>query len=170
MSSTAVKVNGTATSARQSPRLPLSVVPARPVVRQGWFLLAMLATLVLSLLATLMINTALAQGSYERGRLVNESTQLADRQESLTIDLNALRAPAGLAQRALSLGMVPAESAAFINLAKGRVLGVAEPATGEKPFMVITEPTLAPSKTKAKTPTQATSSSPATTTDAPAKD
>jgi hypothetical protein len=176
MSSTAVKVAGLPASGKSAPRSPLAVVPARPVVRQGWFLLAMLATLVMSLLATLLINTALAEGSYERGQLVTESTVLADRQESLTSELSQLRAPAALAQRALTLGMVPAQSAAFVSLERGRVLGVAEAATGEKPFTVITEPTLTPAKAKggsaAKTakPSAPASATASPTADVPAKD
>ncbi len=94
MSSTAVKVAGLPASGKSAPRSPLAVVPARPVVRQGWFLLAMLATLVMSLLATLLINTALAEGSYERGQLVTESTVLALTRpfadEQVTVRMSAL--------------------------------------------------------------------------------
>ena len=142
MSSTAVKVSGLPGKPKTPARAPLSVIPGRPAVRQAWFPLAMLATLVLGLISTLMINTALAEGSYERGALVSEATFLADRQESLTHELDNLRAPATLAQKALALGMVPAQSPAFVRLSDGVVLGVAGPATAKKPFTVITQPSL----------------------------
>ena len=172
MSSPAVKLSGLPTTGgRPAPRAPLSVVPATAVVRQGWFILALIATMVLSLLATLMINTALAQGSYERGRLVTESTVLADRQESLTTELSQLRAPAALAQRALALGMVPAQSPAFVSLSKGTVLGVAEAATGTTPFTVITEPTMGSNKTAKATKTAPSKATPTTSsTPADSKD
>ena len=72
--------------------------------------------------------------------LVNESSRLTDRQEALTDELDALRAPASLAKQALSLGMVSAASPAFISLSDGRILGVAEAATAEDGFQVITQP------------------------------
>jgi len=156
MSSTALKLSGAPAKAPGRP--PLSVVRGGAGVRQAWFSLAMLAVLVLGLLATLVINTALAEGSYERGKLVTESTVLADRQESLTTDLDNLRAPAALAQEAMSMGMVPAQSAAFVRLADGAILGVAEAATADKRFTVITSPTLP--KSTAKSSAAAPSSAP----------
>lgn len=134
-----------------APRVPLSVIPGGTTVRQAWFPIAMLLMLVAGLLGTLMLNTSLAEGSYTRGRLAAESTVLADRQESLTHELDGLRAPAALAKRAQSQGMVPAESAAFIRLSDGTILGVAKAATKDKPFSVITAPTMTkPKATKGK--------------------
>ncbi|MFN8096813.1 MAG: hypothetical protein U0Q21_00775 [Dermatophilaceae bacterium] len=120
----------------------LRVVDGASVTKQAWFVLAMVATLVGGLLLTLLINTRLAEGSYTRSRLVVESSRLTDRQEALTDELDALRAPAALAQRALSMGMVSAASPAFISLASGRILGTPEAATPADTFTVITAPTV----------------------------
>lgn len=147
-------------------RTALSVIPGGSGLKGAWFPIALLLTLVGGLLATLMLNTGLAEGSYQRDRLVNESTVLADRQEVLTHELDALRAPASLAQRALKQGMVPASSPAFIRLEDGTILGVAESATKETPFKVITAPG---TSSKAATSDKATADSDAGT-DAAASD
>lgn len=144
---------------RRPARPALTVVPSRYVARQFGFIVVLGVTLIVGLLAALMVNTALAKGTYVRGALVGESNVLADRQEVLTHELDQLRAPATLATKALKLGMVPAQSPAFINLTAGTVVGVAQAAKKDKAFTVITAPTLKPAKgTKAsaataKTPT-----------------
>lgn len=122
-------------------RPSLRIVPGRAVAKQAWFAVGMLLTLVAGLLLTLVINTRLAEGTYTRNRLAIESSYLADRQEALTDELDAVRAPAALARQALALGMVPAASPAFISLAEARVLGVAEAASATGGFAVITSPT-----------------------------
>lgn len=121
-------------------RPSLRIVPGRAVAKQAWFAVGMLLTLVAGLLLTLVINTRLAEGTYTRNRLAIESSYLADRQEALTDELDAVRAPAALARQALALGMVPAASPAFISLAESRVLGVAEAASATGGFAVITSP------------------------------
>ncbi|MBK6887611.1 MAG: septum formation initiator family protein [Tetrasphaera sp.] len=122
----------------------LRIVDGTNVTRQAWFALAMVSTLVGGLLLTLLVNTRLAEGSYTRSRLVVESSRLTDQQQALTDELDALRAPAALASRALSLGMVSAASPAFVSLARGIVLGKADAATPADAFPVITAPTLPP--------------------------
>ena len=121
-------------------RRQLRVIEGGTAAGHAWFATIMLLTLVGGLLLTLLVNRQLAEGTYERSRLVNESSRLTDRQEALTDELDALRAPASLAKQALSLGMVSAASPAFISLSDGRILGVAEAATAEDGFQVITQP------------------------------
>ncbi|HSV39960.1 MAG TPA: hypothetical protein VLI04_14475, partial [Nocardioidaceae bacterium] len=54
--------------------------------------------------------------------------------QSLRMELDDLRDPQRLADRALSMGMVPPDSPAFLDLATGRVLGNSEPSTGVNKF------------------------------------
>ena len=117
---------------RRPIRPTLTVVPSRYVARQFGFIVVLGVTLIVGLLAALMVSTALAKGTYVRGALVGESNILADRQEVLTHELDQLRAPAALATKALKLGMVPAQSPAFINLSAGTVVGVAQAAKSDK--------------------------------------
>lgn len=143
-------------------RAPLRVVTGGFAARQAWLAILAGVTLVAGLIITLMINTALAEGTYQLGALDRRSNELADRQEVLTHELDGLRAPAALATRATRMGMVPASSPAFIRLSDGRVLGVAEAATDKGGFTVITSPT-PPTSRATKTVAPASPKSTATT-------
>lgn len=120
------------TPARQPARPPrptLRVVQA-PAAERGRTTVVVLALLLLGvgLLTLLLINTALAQGSFRLHDLQATSDRLADQEQALHESIDAAAAPQRLAEQARALGMVPSESAAFIRLSDGAVLGVAEPA------------------------------------------
>jgi hypothetical protein len=113
--------------------------------KPGNALFAALCMLLLTagLVALLMLNTAMAEGSFTLNHLQNTSGELTDTQQALTQAIDAQRAPANLAARAARLGMVPSDSAAFLRLADGKVLGVASPAKKDPGFTVVTAPTVA---------------------------
>jgi hypothetical protein len=92
------------------------------------------------LFGLLMLNTAMAEGSFTLHSLQATSGELADTQDALTQAIDAQRSPANLASRATRLGMVPADSAAFLRLSDGKVLGVAKPAKKDSGFTVVTAP------------------------------
>jgi hypothetical protein len=96
--------------------------------------------LVGGLFALLMLNTAMAEGSFTLHRLQSTSGELADTQGALTQAIDAQRSPANLASRATALGMVPSDSAAFLRLSDGKVLGVARAAKKDPRFTVVTAP------------------------------
>jgi hypothetical protein len=127
---------------------PLRVVPAA-MGKPGNGLFAALCMLLLTggLVALLMLNTAMAEGSFTLNHLQNTSGELADTQQALTQAIDAQRAPANLAARAARLGMVPADSAAFLRLADGKILGVASPAKRDPGFTVVTAPQVVPKGT-----------------------
>jgi len=108
------------------PRPTLRVVRP-PVVERGRtvFVVGCLMLLVTGLLSLLLINTALAQGSFTLHDLQAQSDELGDRQQALRQDIDVQAAPARLAWRARRLGMVPSQSPAFLRLSDGRLLGVA---------------------------------------------
>ena len=116
--------------AARAPRPSLRVVAA-PVAEHGRtvFVLACLALLVGGLIMLLLINTALAQGSFRLHDLTSKSRQLADESQALSEDIAGQASPGRLSQRAAGLGMVPSGSVAFLRLADGLVLGVASAAT-----------------------------------------
>lgn len=130
-----------APSRRQGSPQPLRVVPAA-VGQPGNGLFAALCMLLLvgGLVSLLMLNTAMAEGSFTLDRLQNTSGELADTQDALTQAIDAQRSPGNLASRATKLGMVPADSAAFLRLSDGKVLGVAAAATKDGGFTVVTAP------------------------------
>ena len=135
---------------------PLRVVPA--AVGQpgnGIFAAFCMLLLVGGLFALLMLNTSMAEGSFTLHRLQATSSELADTEDALTQAIDAQRSPGTLAARATRLGMVPSDSAAFLRLSDGKVLGVAKAAKKEAGFTVVTgaqaTSTKAPAK-KATTP------------------
>ncbi len=156
-------------SARRTPRVaPLRVVPAAGA-RPGTaaFASLCLALLVGGLVGLLMLNTAMAEGSYRLHALEATSGELADTQEALSQAIDAQSAPASLAERARGMGMLPAESTAYLRLSDGKVLGVAKPAPKTSPFKVVTAPVPLTRGSKALTGgprTTVTTSGTATTT------
>jgi hypothetical protein len=100
----------------------------------GIFCVLLLAT---GLIGLLLLNTSLAQGSFVLHDLRATSDELTDAQGALTQSLDASKSPANLATRATALGMVPAQSAAFLRLSDGKVIGVAKPASAGSRFTVV---------------------------------
>lgn len=88
------------------------------------FLVLCSAILVGALLGALLLNTSMARGSYEMSRLQREVGQTAqDVQERQT----AIRqAESTLADRARSLGMVPAGDPTMFSVATGAVVAAPE--------------------------------------------
>ncbi|MEP7193120.1 MAG: hypothetical protein ABI903_09670 [Actinomycetota bacterium] len=111
----------------QAPRL--RVVTGAPARRSGAALVVVCATLLATgLIGLLLLNTALAQGSFTLHDLRTTSDQLTDAKGALNESLDASKSPANLAKKALGMGMVPAQSAAFLRLSDGKVIGVAQQA------------------------------------------
>jgi len=125
----------------------LRVVTGAPLRRGGAAFGIVCATLLaVGLIGLLVLNTALAQGSFTLQKLQSTSDQLNDAQDGLSQSLEISKSPANLAMRATGMGMVPAASAAFLRLSDGRVIGVAKPASSGLGFTVVT--TTAPAVAK----------------------
>lgn len=117
----------------------LRAVPTAPRTGHAGFVAICLATLIGGLVLVLVLNTSIAQGSFELSALQTRSNELTDAEDALGHSIDAQRAPAELARRALGRGMVPARAAAFLRLSDGKVLGVAEAATGRDGFSVVAQ-------------------------------
>jgi hypothetical protein len=102
----------------------------------------------MGLIGLLLLNTVLAQGSFTLSKLRATSDQLTDVQGALNQSLDASKSPANLAMKATKMGMVPAQSAAFLRLSDGKVVGVAQPATPGPGFTVVGTTTPAPAVSK----------------------
>jgi hypothetical protein len=121
-----------------TPAPRLRVVTGAPLQRGGAAFGIICATLLaIGLVGLLILNTALSQGSFTLHDLRATSDQLSDSQDALTQSLDVSRSPASLATRASKMGMVPGESAAFLRLSDGKVVGVATPATRGTGFTVV---------------------------------
>lgn len=143
------------TAPRTARPRPLRVVREQPQQGQPGFAAACLALLVAGLLGVLMLNTAMAKGSFVLGDLQDTSNELAAAEEELSHAIDAQSAPAVLAQRALDMDMVPSTSAAFLRLSDGKVLGVAVPADAKKEFTVATQGSSAAAAARPATTPQA---------------
>ncbi|HEY7718950.1 MAG TPA: hypothetical protein VH915_09325 [Pedococcus sp.] len=135
------RVTARAPQRRSVPRQPLRVVRAKAgAPSSGVFAALCLLLLVGGLMGLLMLNTSMAEGSFTLHKLQATSGELTDTEEALTAAIDAQKSPANLAARAARLGMVPADSAAFLRLSDGEVLGVAAPAAKQPRFTVVTAP------------------------------
>ncbi|MEI2765870.1 MAG: hypothetical protein V9F82_09325 [Dermatophilaceae bacterium] len=121
-------------------RTPLRAVPAAiGRTRSGLFALLCLGLLAGGLVTLLMLNTALAQGSFTVAELTASSGELTDQTHALRQSVESVSNSTALARRASELGMVPSKSMAFLRLSDGAILGVADPAKAE-PFVLVATP------------------------------
>lgn len=76
------------------------------------------------LVSQLLLSIALADGAYEIAALQAQQKELTRDEQIFTEQLDVLNSPQNLAARAESLGMVSNESAVYLSLSSGAVLGV----------------------------------------------
>ncbi len=111
-------------------RARLRIVPRtrrRPATRVPF---VGLVTIVLlgGVVGLLLFNTSMQQASFATTALEGQATNLAARQQTLQAELDELRAPQAVAERARDLGMVVPSTPAFLDLRTGEVTG-GRPAT-----------------------------------------
>ncbi len=121
------RTSATGRTQPESSRLHLVPPPARHRARVPFVMLCM-GVLATALLTVLLLNTAMAQGEYERYGLATRLAQSAQRQQELVTRLDEVAAPARLAARARALGMVPSATGGYLRLSDGVVLGDPSPA------------------------------------------
>ncbi len=150
--------------ARPSGRRATSPTPRRlrvvapPVAEGNGVFLALCVALVLGgFVGVLVLNTAMAKGSYTMRDLQHRSDELSDTRDDLQHALDAVSGPGPLASQARALGMVPAETPAFLRLSDGKVVGVAQKARADETFSVVTESSSPPRAASAAPSTTATS-------------
>jgi hypothetical protein len=127
------------------------VVPAR-IATTGTGSFASICVLLLTtgLIALLLLNTALAQGSLELGKLQRESAVLAETAGDYQEQIDRASASGALAKKASQLGMVRANERGYIDLRSGKVTGTAYPASSAHAVKVVTSPTPVPKRAKPK--------------------
>ena len=155
------------TSSRRAATTPrqLKVVALPEIQGNGAFLALCVLLLLAGFVGVLMLNTAMAKGSYTMRDLQARSDELTDRQDALRHSIDELSGPGPLANRARALGMVPAETPAFLRLSDGKVLGVAKKAGKNTTFRVVTEthaPRTPPPAPVTPSPAASTPTAPAT--------
>jgi hypothetical protein len=108
----------------------LTPVPAAPaaVAGNGVFALIVVGMLVTGMGVLLVLNTSLAQGSFELGALNSAKSRLAVQEQQLLQQVALAESPEALQHRADVLGMVPVAAPVFLRLADGAILGTPVPA------------------------------------------
>ncbi|MCQ8188840.1 septum formation initiator family protein [Streptomyces rugosispiralis] len=104
--------------------------PGATTARRTPFVLLVVVLLGSGLIALLLLNSSLNQGSFELSRLEKQTDELTDERQALQQDVDKLSAPGKLERRARELGMVPGGTPVFLN-PDGSVSGVPAPATGQ---------------------------------------
>ena len=137
-------------------RARLTVVPPRRALGRTQAARTPFAVLVIAILAAgvvglLMFNTSMQQTSFKATALQDRVNVLTAKEQSLTLELDALRDPQHLAVAAKELGMVAPSQPAFVRLADGRVLGNPIPATVGDTVRVNPLPSKKPAALKRKT-------------------
>ena len=95
------------------------------------FSLIIIGGLFAVLASQLLLSIALADGAYQISALQAEQKELSRAQQSVTEQLNVLESPQNLAARAESLGLVSNNSAVYLDLATGAVMGAPTAAQAE---------------------------------------
>lgn len=85
--------------------------------------LIIIAGLFAVLASQLLLSIALADGAYQISALQSQQKELNRAGQAVTEELGVLSSPQNLAARAESLGMVSNNSAVYLNLADGAVMG-----------------------------------------------
>jgi hypothetical protein len=138
----------------QTARAALRLVATRPLTAARLpFAIFIGAILAVGLVALLLLHTMAAQDAFRLQALQHRSADLDDVEEQLAVAEQQQQAPAALAQRARSLGMVPTDSIAYVDLHRhGKIVGVVQAAP--PPPVAKPSPTPSASADSAKTKTQ----------------
>jgi cell division protein FtsB len=110
-------------------RARLSVVP-RQQTRAARMPFVTLVTLLLvgGVVGLLLFNTSMQQASFAATALEGQATNLSAREQTLQLELDRLRDPQAVAEKARSLGMVESAGTAFLLLGENKVVGEPVPA------------------------------------------
>ncbi|NGN66455.1 cell division protein FtsL [Streptomyces sp. A7024] len=91
------------------------------------FVLLVVVLLGAGLIALLLLNSAVNQGSFQLNKLKRETTEKTDQEQELQRAVDGYSAPDALARRARELGMVPGGPPVFLEPG-GKVRGQPSPA------------------------------------------
>ncbi|WP_246235483.1 septum formation initiator, partial [Streptomyces boluensis] len=126
------------------------------------FVLLVVVLLGGGLIALLILNSSLNQGSFRLSKLKKEATELTDQQQELQRDVDGYSAPGSLEQRARELGMVPGGNPAFLD-PDGKIRGTTGPAAAAPVAPPATPRTASTTPPPSGTPSGAPAASPSST-------
>jgi cell division protein FtsB len=119
-------------------RARLAVVPRQRRQAAPRVPFAILVGLVLlgGVAGLLLFNTHMQKSSFAATALQERADVLHAKEQQLRSEIDRLRDPQVLGQRAKEAGMLPPDSPAFLDLATGQIIGNPAPSTGVDDFVV----------------------------------
>jgi hypothetical protein len=125
------RINRTSAASDAEPRPKMTVVPPLPVsAPRAPFVALVLVVVVLGVLGILVINTKINENAFRLHDMKAQQGNLDRHEQRLEREIAEKESPGNLAAAARQLGLVRADSPAFLRLPDGRSLGVPRPATG----------------------------------------
>lgn len=119
----------------------LRLVPRRAPKHTRVPFVALVSLVLLGgVIGLLLFNTSMQQAAFATTALESQAGTLAARQQTLEMELDVLRNPQRVAERAQSMGMVPGGTPAYLQLPSGKVLGEPTPATAENGIRLVARP------------------------------
>ena len=110
----------------------LRVAPPAPInAPRAPFIALVVAVVIAGVLGILLINTKTAENAFELDTLQDRQGDLNARQQALENEIAANNMPGNLDAAARRLGLVKADSPAYIRLPDGKIFGVPKPGRGE---------------------------------------
>jgi hypothetical protein len=118
------------TEAARTPRL--RVAPPAPIsVPRAPFVAVVIALVVAGVLGILVINTKTNENSFRISKLQDQKAALDNQQQQLENQIAGYESTGNLDAAARRLGLVKADTPAYIRLPDGRIIGVPKPGTGQ---------------------------------------
>lgn len=119
----------------------LRVVPRQAPAHTRMPFVALVSLVLLGgVIGLLLFNTSMQQSAFATTALEAQAGTLAARQQTLEMELDVLRNPQRVAERAQAMGMVPGGTPAYLQLPSGKVLGEPVPATAENSIRLEARP------------------------------
>lgn len=130
------RVSGLAGAAIERARL--TVVPRTRTRTSNLPFVALVSFVLLGgVIGLLMFNTSMQQAAFATTTMEQQAATLNAREQTLRMELDALRDPQRVAVKAQRMGMVIPATPAFLRLSDGKVLGTPTPATRENPLRLL---------------------------------
>ncbi len=108
----------------------LRIVPRRAAQHTRVPFVALVSLVLLGgVIGLLLFNTSMQQAAFATTALEQQAGTLSARQQTLEMELDVLRNPQRVAERAQTMGMVPGGTPAYLQLGTGKILGQPTPAT-----------------------------------------
>ncbi len=117
----------------RTPAAPrLRVAPPAPInAPRAPFIALIVAVVMAGVIGILLINTKTAENAFKLDTLQQQQSDLDVREQALRNEIAANQMPGSLDAAAKRLGLVKAESPAFITLPDGKIIGVPAPPSGD---------------------------------------